>query len=275
MALKLHEILQQPVIVENRPGANGTIGTSQVAKSPPDGYTLLMTSGAHTANEPLYASLPYDPLRDFIGITQLSGSDGMVFVVRPDFPANTFQEFVALVKANPGKFTYGHGGVGNATHVTPELMKAVVGLDILPIPYTGGGAVLAALLASTIDLSVSSATLITPYVNSGQVKALVLTGPSRSSVLPNVPTVHELGYPDAEFVGYFGLWFPRGTPRDRVERMHKAALQALASPELKRYFTEGGAPIVGSTPEQFAAFLETDLALQRSIAKRIGLKPIQ
>jgi tripartite-type tricarboxylate transporter receptor subunit TctC len=234
-----------------------------------------MMSGSHTANATIYAKLPYDPLKDFIGITQISDSDGMVFVVRPDFPANTFQEFVALMKANPGKYTYGHGGVGNATHVTPELLKAVAGYDMLPVPYTGGGAVLTALLAGTVDLSVSSVTLITPYVKSGQVKALVLTASKRSSVLPDIPTVVEAGYPDAIFTGYFGLWFPKGTPNDRVMRMHKAAVDAMATPEVKKYLVESGSPIVGSTPEEFAKYLEKDMALQVSIAKRIGLKPIQ
>jgi tripartite-type tricarboxylate transporter receptor subunit TctC len=275
MAQKLSDVLGQPVIVENRPGANGTVGSAQVAKSPPDGYTLLMQSGSHTANPSIYAKLPYDPLKDFIGITELADTSGMVLVVHPDFPAKNIQEFIALAKANPKKYTYGHGGVGNATHVSAELFKSVAGISILPVPYTGGGGPIAALLGKEIDVSFSATTAITSYVKSGRMKALVMTGAARSPVLPDVPAVGELGFKDGVFEGFFGLWFPKGTPPERVERMHKAAVAALATPEMQRYLTDGGATTIGSTPAEFAKFLEQDLALQTSIAKRIGLKPVQ
>ena len=275
MAQKLSDILKQPVVVENRPGANGTTGTVQFSKSAPDGYTLLMMSGSHTANAIIYAKLPYDPLKDFVPITQLTDTSGQVMVVHPDFPASTIQEFVALAKANPKKYAYGHGGIGNATHVAPELFFSAAGISLISVPYTGGGGPITALLGKEVDVSFSSPTVITSYVKSGRAKALVMTGETRSPVLPDVPTAIEAGYKDVVFIGYFGFWFPKDTPADRVERMHKAAVEALNSPQLKDYLAQGGAKPLGTPPAEFAKYLEADLALQKSIAERIGLKPIQ
>lgn len=274
MAMKLRETLGQAVIVENRPGANGTVGSSHVAKSEPDGYTMLMMSGSHTANASIYSKMTYDPLNDFIGITQLATSGGMVLVVHPEFPATDVDAFVKLARANPMKYTFGHAGIGNATHVSPELFASVAGISLLPVPYSGGGGPIAAVLGKEVDVSFSSTTAITPHVKAGRMKALVMTGVQRSPSLPDVPTVVETGFKEAVFAGYYGLWFPKGTPKDRVERMHKAAIDALNSSEIKRYLEAGGAAAVGSSPADFAKFLVDDLAEQAAIAKRIGLKPM-
>jgi len=265
--------LGQPVVVDNRSGANGIVGTTAVARAAPDGYTMLMTTGSFTANPFAVANLPYNPLTSFAPITQLATSYGIVLLVRPDFPAKTVAELVEMAKREPGKLTYAHAGVGNATHVGAELFLRAAGINMIPVPYKGAGAFLADIIGGQVTMGMTSTVASVPYVRSGQLRALATTGTVRAPSLPDVPSLYELGYKDAVLLGYYGLWFPKDTPADRVNRMYQAAVKALNTPELEKVMETAGITKVGSTPKEFAAFLEKDLAFNRDVMKAIGVEP--
>ena len=273
LAEKMSESLGQPFVIENRPGAQGQIAALAVARSTPDGYTMLMTTGSHIANQVFYARLQYDALKDFTPITQLAQSYGSVMVSRPGLEAKTAPDLIALAKQNPGRFSFGHPGVGNANHIAGELFQKIAGVQLLAVPYKGSGSYVTDVISGQVDLAFMSSVLATPNVQSGLLRALATTGPRRTPSLPEVPTFIELGYPDFDWIGYFGLWFPAGTPRERVELISATARKALETPELKRVVADGGLEIVGSTPKEFARYLEKDYAHQRAVMQRIGLQP--
>lgn len=273
LADKISQALGQPVVVENRPGAQGQIATVAVAKAEPDGYTMLMTTGSHVANQLLYAKLPYDAMKDFSPIILLAESYGLAMVGRPDLPAKDVREFIAMAKSSPGKFSFAHPGVGNANHIAGELFQKICDVVLLPVPYKGSGSYISDVIAGQVDTGFMSTALATPNVANKVVKALATTGAKRAPSLPDVPTMVEIGYPDFIWTGYFGLWFPAGTPRDRIEVINRAARDALNTPELKKVIETSGLDAVGSTPEEFVSFLEKDFVHQRDVMQRIGLKP--
>lgn len=273
LADKLSEVLGQPVVVDNRSGANGIIGTASVASSPPDGYTMLLTTGSFTGNAVVSSKIPYDVLKDFAPITQVAQSYGIVLMLRPSLPALILPELVALAKQSPGKYSYAHAGIGNLTHVAGELFQKVAGIELLKVPYRGAGAFIADIIAGQVDMGFTSTVASTPNVKAGLVRGVAITGPRRAPSLPDVPSFQEFGYRDMDLTGYHGLWFPPGTPRERVERVQRAVVKVLDTPEMKRVIVDSGIEAVGSTPEAFARFIEQDLALQKSIMQRIGLQP--
>jgi tripartite-type tricarboxylate transporter receptor subunit TctC len=273
LADKLSAVLGQAVVVDNRAGANGIVGTTAVAKSDRDGYTMLMTTGSFTANPFAVANLPYDPLKDLTPITQIARTYGVTFLVTPSFPAKNVAELVKLAKESPGKYSYAHAGIGNATHVASELFQKAASIKLLAVPYKGAGAFLTDIVSGQVNMGFTSTVAATPYVRSGQLRALATTGIKRAPSLPEIPSLHELGYKDAVLLGYFGLWFPAGTPAERIERMHHAAVEALNSPEMQKVLHTSGIEMVASSPAEFARFLEEDYAANAKILPSIGVKP--
>ena len=259
------------VVVDNRPGANGVIGIDLVAKAPPDGYTMLLTTGSFTGNIVLYKKLPYDGVRDFAPITQVARSYGMVLVVHPGVPAQSTKELIALAKSRPGRMTYGSSGVGNITHLVPELFNTLAGVQIQHVPFKGSGPAMTSVLGREIDMTWVSTVFVQPFIKDGRVRALGMSGEERSPVLPDVPTFRELGLRELVMTGWYGLWFPAKTPHARVNRVHSEVRKAIAVPETKARLDDLGLVGVGSTPAEFAKFLQEDIALQRGIVKRAGI----
>ncbi len=263
----------QSVVLDNRPGANGIVGTDLVAKSPPDGYTFLYQTGSHVANVSLYKKLPYDSVRDLQPITQMATTHGMVLVVHPSVPAKSLKEFIALAKARPGKLNYASAGVGNATHLAAELMKSAAGLDIVNVTYKGGGPALNDVIAGQVELMMVSVAQGTPFVRAGKVRALAITATNRAPPLPTIPTFQESGFSGFEFAGWHGLWFPAGVPRDRLERMHAEAKKILFLPEMKPRLEELGLVPLASTPAEFAKFIDREIALYAKLIKAAKIEP--
>lgn len=269
LAQKLTENLGQPVIVENRPGANGIIGASYVAKSAPDGYTFLITTGSHTANPHVSKDVPYDALKDFTPITQLAGSYGLVLL--SNLPVKSVGGLVELAKKKPGQLTYSTSGVGNLTHVAGRLLEARAGIKMIAVPYNNS-ALIPDTIAGTVDMTFISSVSAVPLVKGGQLKALAVTGTRRAPALPDVPTFREAGIKDYDLTGYFGILFPANTPADRVDRIYQATVKALATPELKSIIETAGLFVVGSTPAEFGAFLKQDFKYQGRLMEELNMK---
>ena len=269
LAQKLHEALGQPVVVEARPGANGVVAATAVARSAPDGYTMLLTTGSHSANPHTMKNLPYDALKDFTPITQLAGSYGLALLT--SLPVKSVAELTALAKQKPGKLTYATAGVGNLTHVAGALYEKRAGIEMIAVPYNGAS-LIPDTMSGGVSMTFNSLITAVPLVKQNMIKVLAITGDRRSPALPDTPTMREAGVPDYELTGYFGIFFPAGVPRERVERIHKETVKALASPELKRIVEQNGLYVVGSTPEEFAAYVARDHAFQGRLMEELGLK---
>ena len=273
VAQKLGEGLGTSVVIDNRPGANGIVGTETVARASPDGYTALFTTGSFTSNVAVYRQLPYDAQLDLTPVTQVARSYGLILVVHPDVPARSVKELVALARAHPGKLAFASSGVGNLTHLTGEYLKVLAGIDITHVAYKGSAPAMNDVLAKRVEMSFVSTVFVQPFVKTARVHALALTGPTRSPVLPEVPTFREMGYPDLILTGWYGLWFSGGTARGIVQRTHAEVAKFLASAEVRRRLDELGLVGVGSTPDDFARFIAEDIALNKSIVARVGLQP--
>ena len=269
LAQKLTEYLGQSVIVESRPGANGILAAGAMAKAPPDGYAFLFTTGSHTANPHVAKDLPYDALKDFAPITQLAGSYGLALI--SNLPVKSAAELVELARKKPGQLSYATSGVGNLTHVAGRLFEVRAGIQMIAVPYNTP-ALMTDTIAGTVDMTFISTISAVPLVNSGQIKALAITGPQRSPGLPNTPTLQELGYKDFDLTGYFGTLFPANTPRERVDRIYRETIRALATPEIKRLIEDAGLYVVGSSPDEFAAFLKKDFDYQGRLMDELGLR---
>lgn len=265
--------LGQQLVLDNRPGAGGALGADIVAKSPPDGYTMLHTSSSHATLPVLYKSLPYDTVKDFAPITLLVNSVGFLFVANPNVPARSVQEFIAQAKAQPGKLTYGSGGIGNVMHFAAEIFDDKAGTHMTHVPYKGVGQAITDLLAGRIDTCFGPPTVLAPHVKAGKLKALGITATKRWSELPDVPTIAEAGVKDYSFVVWYGLWFPAGTPEPIVTRMRNEVAKALEDPEIKRGFADQGFVPVGNTPAEFAKIIAHDIEANKRLAAKIGLKP--
>ena len=261
------------LVLDNRPGAGGALGTDLVAKAAPDGYTMLHTSSSHASLPVITKSLPYDPVKDFVPITLIVNSVGFLFVTHPGVPARTVQEFIAGAKAQPGKFTYGSGGVGNVMHFAAEIFNDMAGTKISHIPYKGVGQAITDLLAGRIDTCFGPPTVLQPHVKAGKLRALGITAPNRWSELPDVPTVAEAGVKGYAFVPWYGLWFPAATPHQYVTRMRNEVAKALADQEIRRVFGEQGFVSVGSTPAEFAKTIVDEIEANKRLAAKIGLTP--
>lgn len=274
IAQKLSEAFGQPVVVDNRAGANGGIGTDMVAKAAPDGYTLLMgNSGPMTVNPVLYRKVPYDPIRDFAPVTQ--GTSYMyVLVVPPTMPVKTLGDFVGVLKSKPGQLTYGSTGIGGGNHLSGELFNLMTRTRAIHVPYTGSALALAALLGGQISYMFDTVITAAPQLKAGRLKAIGVTGARRASALPEVPTLDELGLKGYELTQWQAVVAPGGTPRPVIDRLHREVVRALKMPDVvDRLATQGGNELVGNTPEEFAQVIRGDLAKFAKLVKAANIEP--
>ena len=274
IAQKLGESLNATVVVENRAGANGIIGTEAVAKASPDGYTLLMSTGAFTANGVLYKKLTFDPLNDFAPITQIARSSGLVLAINTDVPAKSVKELVAVAKAHPEKMNYGSSGSGNITHLAGALFNHLAGTEIEHVPYKGSAPAFQDVISKHITMTFVSTSGGLSAINDGLVRPLAISSDIRAPVLPGVPTFAEEGYPGMSAIsGWYGLWFPAGTPEAIVARTHQAVASFLPQAEVQKRFDEMGLITIGTPPAEFKAFLEKDTESQRQLMRLSNVQP--
>ncbi|MBC7803545.1 MAG: tripartite tricarboxylate transporter substrate binding protein [Candidatus Parcubacteria bacterium] len=268
---RLSEPLGQPVVIENRPGAGGNIAADYVAKSPPDGYTLIMGTSSLAISQSLYKKLTYDLLKDFAPITQAVNYANLL-VVHPSAGVSSVAELLALARAKPGVLSYGTAGNGTPPHMTGELFKSYTSVNILHIPYKGGAPAIADLVAGQIPVMFDNVPPLLPHVRSGRIKALAVTSLARIQVLPDVPTLHELGLKDFDAVGWNGLLAPTGTSREIVARLHAEVARVLRIPEVRDQLTSQGADIVANSPEQFAAWIRVEVKKWAEVIRVSGAK---
>ena len=269
---RIGDAMKQQVVIDNRPGANSIIGTEIVAKSAPDGYTYLITTGSHTTNAALHAKLPYDTLKDFASLTQIGESAGMVLGVHPSLPAKNVPELVALAKAKPGQLTFGSAGNGNTLHLAGELFKAATGTSLTHVPYKGAAPALTDLLGGHIDMMFASPLSMAPPINQGRLRGLAQMGQRRSQVLPDLQTLDELGIRGARIGGWYGLYAPAKSPKANTDRVLAEVLKALKDPDIREKIGNLGAEPTGLSSEEFMRFLVADIDKYRKLAQRISLK---
>jgi tripartite-type tricarboxylate transporter receptor subunit TctC len=270
---KLSEAFNQPFVFDNRPGASGALGTEIVAKSAKDGYTLLYTTGSHNTNTLLIKKLPYDGRRDFLPISQITLSYGQVMVVHPSLPAKTLPEFIALAKKRPGSLHFGSAGVGNITHLHGEMLMAAANIKITHVPYKGASLAQNDLLGGHIEVMFPSISQIGPLIQSKRVRAIALGGPVRAPSLPDVPTFAEHGFSQVDTPGWQAMWAPAGTPRERIARLNTEIVRVLKTPDMRARIEESGLRPIGSTPEEFAAFIERDFAFFEKAIRAAKIEP--
>lgn len=270
---KLAEAMGQAFVIDNRAGAGGLIGTDVVAKAPKDGYTMLAINCAHTANPSLYKKLPYDTLADFAPVVQINSTWGNILLVHPTVPAKSVKEFIALARSAPGRLHYASGGIGSPPHVTAALFAAEAGIKLTHVAYKGTATAFPDVLSGYVEAMFASPTFSQPYIQSGRVRALGMAGPKRMPLLPEVPTFDEAGVPGFELTCYHGLLFPSGVPAEIVRRVSAEAVKAIATPEVHKELEKQALIPVGSSPEEFSAFLQKDIVRYGVIAKKIGLQP--
>jgi tripartite-type tricarboxylate transporter receptor subunit TctC len=272
VADKLSIALGQSVVVENKPGAGGVVGSDAVAKAAPDGYTLIMgNAGSHGINAAVYANLPYDIQRDFAPVSQVAVSPN-VMVINPAVPANTVAEFIAYAKSRPGKLSYASGGNGSSAHMSMELFKSMAGVDIEHIPYKGSSPALTDVVSGQVAVFIGNMPPTVPLIKAGKLRALAVTTKSRSALMPELPTIAESGLPGFETVAWFGVLAPAGTPPEIVHRLSAEIAKIARSPEMREKLVAMGAEPVGSTPEEFKAVIDRDIAKWKPLAQKVGIK---
>jgi len=272
LADRFAEVWGAPFVVENVQGAGSNIATERVAKSPADGYTLLMGgNSALVINPSLYDTLPFDPIKDFAPISQVFIAAN-VLAVPPEQPVKTVAELVALARAQPGKLSYGHAGVGTSQHLGAELFKYMAHIDIAPVPYRGTTALIPDLLAGRITMSFANIVNVVPLAREGKLRALAITSVKRSALAPDLPTMAESGFPGFEAVPWFGLLAPSGTPKDVLDKLHDETVKTLAMPEVRKKFDELGLEPVGNTPAEFAAVIRKETPEWAKVIKDAGIK---
>lgn len=268
----LPQFLGQPVIVENRTGGAGITGTESVAKSPPDGHTLLVaTVGVMVIAPYLFNNLPYDPFRDFVPITNLV-SGPAVLVVHPSVPVRSVQELIALAKAQPGKLTYGSTGPGQISHLNGELFKALAGVDILHVPYKGAAPLLPELIGGQISMNFSVAVDGLNLMRAGRLRALAVTSPKRLAIMPEVPTLDESGLKGYDVSNWNAIWAPARTPREVIERLHREICKSMASADVRERIAVQGNVVVCDTPDEFAAYIRQEAAKWSKVIKDARIK---
>jgi tripartite-type tricarboxylate transporter receptor subunit TctC len=268
---KLSEAMGQPFVVENRPGAGAVVGTDAVAKSPADGYTLLMMSNTHTVNETLIPKKPYDLMKDLQPVSGVNYSD-ILMVIHPSVPATNLREFIAYAKANPGKLNYASSGPGTPYHMAGELFKFMAGVDIVHVPFKGSDGARTAILGGQVQMMFDAITTMAANSRAGKVKALASTGRARSAVTPDVPTLGEAGVPGYETTIWLGLMAPAGTPRPVLERLNAEITKAVNAPDMKENWAKQGAVPMAMPIEQFERFMREDIVKWSKLVKSTGMK---
>ena len=268
---QLAEAWGHPVNVENRAGASGNLGTELVARSAPDGHTLVMAINTHAVNATLYSKLPFDPLKDFIPVI-LAATTANILVVHPSVPANSVQELIALAKAQPGKLNYASGGSGTTSHLAAELFKTMAGVEMVHVPYKGGGAAYTDLIAGQVQLYFVGIPGTVQYLKAGRLRALGVTTPRRSPAAPEVPTIAEAGLPGFSATTWWGILAPAGTPPPVIARIDGEVARILKMPEVRTKLDAQGFEPVASTPESFAAFMRSEIELWARAVKASGAR---
>ncbi|MBI3936971.1 MAG: tripartite tricarboxylate transporter substrate binding protein [Betaproteobacteria bacterium] len=272
IAQKLTENWSQQVVVDNRPGAGGIIGTELAAKAPADGYTLLLGSiTTHAVNPSLYKKLPFDPLRDFAPVS-LAVSTPQVLVVHPSVAAKSVKELIALAKAKPGQLNYASAGTGTSPHLTFELFKSMAGVNLVHVPYKGTGPAITDLIGGQVQTMITGVVALYPHIKAGKLRALGATSAKRVAALPDVPTIAESGVPGFDVASWFGVFAPAGTPKPVVTRLNAEIVKILAVPELRRKLAAQGADPATNTPEQFAAYVKSELARWGKVVQATGAR---
>jgi tripartite-type tricarboxylate transporter receptor subunit TctC len=275
VATKIGDILGQPMVIVNLEGSGGNVAAATAARAEPDGYTLLMgTAATHAINPALYRSMPYDPVADFAPISLLVAVPN-VLVVHPDFPAGDVAQLIALLKANPGKYSYASAGVGTPGHLSGELVKSMAGVDIVHVPYKGGGPALVDVMEGYVPMMFDNLPSSTEPIRAGKLRSLAVTTAQRAASMPDLPTVAESGLPGYETYSWNALFAPTGTAPAVVARLNDAAVAALADPDLKAKLEGLGATVVGSTPEQLAAHVRAELAKWAPVVAASGAQSEQ
>ncbi len=263
--------LAQQVVVDNRPG--GTLGSEIVSKSPPDGYTVLLTANLHWIS-PLFGKSPYDPLRDFSPITMVSSSPN-ILVVHPSLPVKTVKELIALAKAKPGGLNYASTGPASGSHLAGELFKYMAGIDMVHVPYKGGGPAVIALRGGQVQLMFNSAPALTPSIKAGKLRAIAIGSAQPSALMPGLPTIAASGLPGYESVQIYAMFAPAKTPGPIIARIHDEVVKAIARPEVKEKFLTDGAETIGSTPERLASSVAAEIARLGKVIKAAHIQLLQ
>ena len=272
IGIKLTEVWGQPVVVENKTGAGGNIGAELVAKSAPDGYTLVMGNiGSHAVNVSLFKNIPFDPIKDFVPIAHVLDAEGLL-VVNPSVNANSVREILEMARAQPGKLSYASGGLGTTSHLAGELFKSTAKVDIVHVPYKGNSPAITDLLGGQTQMSFATMPTVLPHVKAGKLRAIASIGLARTVALPDVPTVAESGLPGFEVSNWIGLFAPVGTPPEIVAKLNAEVQKIMRSPDVQKRLEAEGARFIPTTPEQFAAFQKDELVKWAKIIKDANIK---
>jgi tripartite-type tricarboxylate transporter receptor subunit TctC len=273
IAAKLADALGQSVVITNRGGAGGTTAAAAVAKSDPDGYTLLLnTIATHGIGPHIYANLPYDPVKDFSPVILIAKLP-LIMAVNADVPAQSVKDLIAQAKARPGELSFCSAGTGGAPHLAGELFKSLTGTELLHVPYRGSGPAVVDLVAGRITMMFDATPSLLPFITAGKLRALAAASPQRHRLLPDVPSFAELGYPGMDIALWYGVAAPGGTPAPIVQRLNAELIKILSTPDIRKGLTEQGADVQGGTPEEFVEFMRHESARWGTVVKRAGIKP--
>lgn len=272
LAPRLTEALGQQMVIDNRVGASGNIGTDYVAKSAPDGYTVLMAYASHASNAALFEKLPYDTVRDFQGVS-LIGAVPHILLVNPSMPVKTVPDLLKLAKARPGEINYSSPGNGTPLHLATELLKVIAGINLTHVPYKGAQPAMVATISGETQMTITTMVVATPLMNAGRLRGVAVLNEKRVPSFPDLPTVAESGVKGTESNSWYGMLVPRATPRPVVDRLHGAMVKALAAPDVRQKFAEQTVEIVGSTPEAFDQYIKAEIAKWAKVVKASGARP--
>lgn len=272
LADSLSRSLGAQFVVENRAGGGGVVGISEVARAAPDGHTIVVAPDAITTLPVVVKDLPFDVLRDFVAVTQIT-TQPLAVAVHAAVPAKTVQELVAHAKANPGKVSFAHSGTGSGQHMSGELLKKMAAIDIVHVPYKGGGPAVQDLIGGHVPMGVLGSTPLIPHHKAGKIRILAFTSKERFAAMPEIPTLHESGFTGFDTGQWLGLLVPRGTPNEIVQRLHRAAAEALAMPEVRDRLAQSALTAVGSSPKEFEGFIRADLERWGKLGRELGIEP--